>query len=470
MERILTSETPNKKGEQVTMAGWVHTRRDHGKIIFLDLRDRKGLIQVVITPDSKESYEIAQTIRPEWVVEIQGTIKERPDNLKNPNLPTGDIELVAETLTVLSEAKTLPLPIDTDGYEIGEETRLKYRYLDLRRERLQRNIHIRSEYVQAAREYLFSQDFTEIETPILTKSTPEGSRDFIVPSRIYPGKFYALPQSPQQYKQLLMVAGFEKYFQIARALRDEDPRADRGFEHSQIDLEMSFVNREQVMKLVEEMTVYALEKIGAKIAEKPFPVITYQEAMEKYGADKFDLRNEKEKKEGLLKFAWVVDFPFFEKDSEGEWTFTHNPFSSPINNEHEQWILEGKKIDQILTSQYDLVCNGLEVSGGSIRTHKSDVLQGIFKILGYNEKRIQQEFGHMLEAFEYGAPPHGGCAQGFERILMAYLNEDYLREVQAFPQTGQGRTSVMDAPSEVSEEQLEELGLRIESKKNEKKS
>ncbi|HCM36955.1 MAG: hypothetical protein A3J30_04170 [Candidatus Wildermuthbacteria bacterium RIFCSPLOWO2_02_FULL_47_9c] len=468
MERILTSQTQTKIGDRVRVAGWVATRRDHGKIVFFDLRDRGGLAQVVFSPEAPaEVLAKAGAVRPEWVVEIEGKVQKRPENLRNPSIATGDIEIAAEKLTVLSEAKPLPLPVDTDGYEIGEDTRLKYRYLDLRRERLQRNLTIRSRYVQACREYLFSQGFLEIETPLLTKSTPEGSRDFVVPSRVYPGKFYALPQSPQQYKQLLMVAGFERYFQTARALRDEDPRADRGAEHTQIDIEMSFVTREDVMKLVEEMTIFALEKIGARIAEKPFPVVTYQEAMKKYGADKFDLRSEKEKKEGILRLAWVVDFPFFEKATPPAkgWTFTHNPFSAPINDEHEQWLLKGKNIEQIITSQYDLVCNGLEVSGGSIRTHKPEALKAVFRVMGYKDPEIEDKFGHMLEAFQYGAPPHGGCAQGFERLLMAHLGEEYLREVQAFPQTGQGRTSVMDAPSELSEEQLRELHLRVQKEK-----
>ena len=470
MSRIITSETPKHIHQEVLISGWVQTRRDHGKIIFLDLRDRGGLIQVVVTPDNKEAYTAVQEIRSEWVISIQGTIQERPDKLKNPDLITGDIELAAKNITILSKAATLPLPIDTNGYDIDEDVRLQYRYLDLRRPRLQRNLKVRSRYVQAVREYLFSKEFTEIETPLLTKSTPEGSRDFVVPSRIYPGKFYALPQSPQQYKQLLMVGGFERYFQIARALRDEDPRADRGFEHSQVDLEMSFVTREEVMKLVEEMTIHALGAIGAKIAEQPFPVITYKEAMETYGADKFDLRTEEEKSQGVLKFAWVVDFPFFEKTVDGKWTFTHNPFSAPLNNEHEQWLLEGKNIDRILTSQYDLVCNGFEVSGGSIRSHKPEVLKAVFRVMGYADQEIQNSFGHMLEAFTYGAPPHGGCAQGLERILMTFLNEEYLREVQAFPQTGQGRISVMDAPGELSEDQLKELHLRVEKSTHTKKS
>src|SRR3989338_181787 len=463
MERTLTNQTQNSVGKQVKFLGWVQTRRDHGKIIFLDLRDSGGIVQLVCTPQEKEVYELAQTIRPEWVVEAEGEVKERPEAMRNSGIATGSVEIAVKKLLVLSQSQTLPFPIDTPGYDIDEEIRLKYRYVDLRRPRLQRNIKIRSEYVRAVREYLFSQGFLEIETPLLTKSTPEGSRDFVVPSRAQPGKFYALPQSPQQYKQLLMVAGFEKYFQIARALRDEDPRADRGFEHSQIDLEMSFVKMKDVMELVEGMTIHALEKIGGKIAKKPFPVFTYLEAMKQFGADKFDLRTEQEKEEGIMSFAWVTNFPFFEKDKTGKWTFTHNPFSAPLNEEHEAMLLEGKDIEKIITSQYDLVCNGLEVAGGSIRTHKPEVLEAVFKIMGYKEEEIKEQFGHMLEAFTFGAPPHGGCAQGFERLLMAYLKEEYLREVQAFPQTGQGRTSVMDAPSELSEDQLKELHLKVQN-------
>ena len=469
MQRILTSKIPEHIGKTVKLAGWINTRRDHGKIVFFDLRDRKGIVQVVVTPQQKELYELAQHVRAEWVVEIEGGVKERPKNMQNPDIPTGKVEVAVQKLTVLSQAEPMPFPIDNDGYEIEEETRLKYRYLDLRRPRLQKNLRIRSAYIQAAREYLFQQEFVEIETPMLTKSTPEGSRDFVVPSRLYPGKFFALPQSPQQYKQLLMTAGFERYFQIAKAIRDEDPRADRAFEHSQVDLEMSFVTKEEVMKLVEEMTVYAVEKIGAKIAKKPFPVLTYEEAMKKYGADKFDLRNEKEKKVGVLSFAWVIDFPFFEKTKDGNWTFTHNPFSAPINEKHEQWLLKGKNIDNIITSQYDLVCNGFEVAGGSLRTNKPEVLQAVFRVMGYQDKEIEEKFGHMLQAFRFGTPPHGGCAQGFERLLMAYLKEEYIREVQAFPQTGQGRTSVMEAPSELSLQQLKELHLEVRKKEPKKK-
>lgn len=453
MQRTLTTQTVKEIGKKVLIQGWVDSVRDHGKLTFIDIRDRKGKLQCVGTNLPKFTAES--------VVEIVGTMAKRPENLVNSNIETGTVELKIEKVVVLSASKELPLPIDTNGDEIEETVRLKYRYLDLRRQRLQRNLRARSRYIQAAREYLFGKDFVEIETPYLSQSTPEGSRDFIVPSRKYPGKFYALPQSPQQYKQLLMVAGFENYFQIARAFRDEDPRADRGFEHSQVDLETSFVAREDVMKLVEEMTIAGLTALNAKIAKKPFPIFTYREAMEKFGADKFDLRSDEEKKENVMSFAWVVDFPFFEKTEEGDWTFTHNPFSAPINEEHETWLLEGSNIEKIVTSQYDLVCNGLEVAGGSIRTHKPEVLKATYKAMGYSEERIQASVGHMLEAFEYGPPPHGGCAQGFERMLMALYGEEYIREIQAFPMTGRGRVAVMDAPSSVSTEQLKELGIKI---------
>ncbi len=461
MERTLALETTKKVGEKVILFGWVNSRRDHGKVVFIDLRDRSGLVQVVIRAFDRELHG-------EDVVRVEGKVAYRKKGNENPDLPTGSVEIVAEEIEVLAKSETPPFDVHSQGLDIEEALRLKYRYLDLRRPRLQRNLRVRSDYVQAAREYLFDQSFVEIETPLLTKSTPEGSRDFIVPSRIYPGKFYALPQAPQQYKQLLMTAGFERYFQVARALRDEDTRADRGFEHTQIDIEMSFVSPEDVMKTVEGMTLYALDKIGAKVAKKPFPVFTYKEVMKRFGSERFDLRSEKEKKDGVLSFAWVVEFPFFEKNKEGSWTFTHNPFSAPTDKAHEKLLLEKKRIGEIIASQYDLVCNGLEVAGGGIRSNKPEVLKSVFEVLGYEEEEIEEKFGHMVEAFRFGTPPHGGCAQGFERLLMAYLGEDYLREVQAFPMTGSGRTAVMDAPSEVSEKQLRELGIEVRKKRKKK--
>jgi len=466
MTRTLANETPQKIDSTVNLKGWVATRRDHGKIVFLDLRDRSGLVQIVaVTQELPEDVaESLKHVGQEDVVEITGLVKKRPEKLINPKLQTGIVEVELKHIEILSAARELPLPIDTDGYAVAEEVRLKYRYLDLRRERLQKNLRLRSRFVDLVRQFLFSQDFTEIETPLLTKSTPEGSRDFLVPSRLQPGSFYALPQSPQQYKQLLMVAGFERYFQIARCLRDEDPRADRGFEHTQIDIEMSFVKREDVMALDEALMTHVIEALGFKLQHKPFPVFSYAEAMRKFGADKFDLRTEVEKKAGVLAFAWVVDFPFFEKDKTGGWTFTHNPFSAP-KPEHKDWLLKKEHIGEILTSQYDLVCNGYEVGGGSIRSHEAIVLEKVFEVMGYKKSQIQAQFGHMLEAFGFGVPPHGGLAHGIERLLMTITNEPYLREVVAFPMTAGGRTSVMDAPSPVVTEQLVEVGLTLAKKK-----
>ena len=449
--RTMAAETIKKVGEEVILQGWIHSRRDHGKIMFLDLRDRTGLVQMV-------SHRDLADVGSEDVVEVLGLVKARPEGMVNQKIPTGSVEIEVKTINILGRAKTLPFPIDTDGLDINEDVRLKYRYLDLRRPRLQKNIRLRSKLVDLIRQYLFSQDFLEIETPLLTKSTPEGSRDFLVPSRTQPGKFYALPQSPQQYKQLLMVAGFERYFQIARCLRDEDLRADRGFEHTQVDIEMSFVNREDVMALDEAMMINVVEKLGYTIKQKPFPVFTYAEAMKKFGADKFDLRTEEDKKKGIMSYAWVVDFPFFEKMPEGDWTFTHNPFSAP-KPEHKEWLLKKEHIGDILTTQYDLVCNGYEIGGGSIRGHEREILEAVFEIMGYKKDKIQEQFGHMLEAFTFGAPPHGGLAHGIERLLMTLTGEPYLREVVAFPMTSGGKTSVMDAPSVVDKQQLIELGL-----------
>ncbi len=461
MERTPVLNVKDMAGQSVNLFGWVAGRRDHGKIIFIDLRDRSGVVQVVFTPSNKELYELASQLRAEWVLNIKGKVNTRPEKMVNPEIPTGKVEIEPAEMEILNKSETPPFPIDTSGEEIDEEARLKYRYLDLRRERLQKNIKLRSEFIDHVRQFLFKKGFLEIETPVLSAPTPEGSRDFVVPSRLNSGKFFALPQSPQQYKQLLMVAGFEKYFQIAKCFRDEDLRADRGFEHTQVDLEMSFVEQKDVMALDEEMITSVVEAMGYKIKEKPFPVFTYQEAMEKFGADKFDLRTEEDKTKGVLAYAWVKDFPFFEKTDDESWTFTHNPFSH-AKPEHIEMLLEGKNVGDILTTQYDLVCNGLEVGGGSIRAHKPEQLEAVFKIMGYSKEEIENQFGHMLTAFKYGAPPHGGIAHGVERNLMVLLGEVYLREVQAFPQTSSGRTSVMNAPSEISKKQLKELHLKAE--------
>lgn len=452
----MIGEVNTKVGEVVSLSGWINTRRDHGKIMFLDLRDRTGIVQVV------SNKTLADT-KPEDCVTITGIVKKRPEAMVNPKLTTGTVEVEAQTITILSKTSELPFPLDTDGREINEEIRLKYRYVDLRRNRMQKNIRLRSKVVDLMRQYLFKNEFTEIETPLLTKSTPEGARDFLVPSRLQLGNFYALPQSPQQYKQLLMVAGFERYFQIAKCLRDEDLRADRGFEHTQLDIEMSFVGREDVMKIIENMVIGIVETLGGTIKQKPFPVIAYKDAIAKYGADKFDLRSVEEKKKGIHAFAWVVDFPFFEKDKEGKWTYSHNPFSDP-KPEHKDAFLKGQ-VEGILTTQYDLVWNGYEAGGGSIRSTDPAILTKVFETIGHTKETIEKQFGHMLKAFSYGVPPHGGIAIGIERFMMCLTGETSIKDVQAFPQTSSGLTSVMDAPSPVDESQLRDLGLTILKKK-----
>ncbi len=456
--RIYIKDLKESVGKEVVIAGWVDVRRDQGKMVFFDMRDMTGKVQCVTLPVHPEAIIMAKEIRPEWVLEIKGLVKERND--KNA-VQGGGVEIEVLNIEVLNKAETLPFDITTDTSEINEETRLSYRYLDLRSDRMQKNIRMRSEFVKRVREFLFSKMFTEIETPLLTESTPEGSRDFVVPSRLNPGKFYALPQSPQQYKQLLMVGGMEKYFQIARALRDEDLRADRGFEHTQVDVEMSFVEMEDVMNLIEEMMTTVVESMGFVIKQKPFPRITYKESMEKYGADKFDMRTEEEKKDKkILAYAWVVNFPFFEKTDEGKWTFTHNPFSMPIP-EHIEFLMKGENIENILTTQYDLVCNGYESGGGSIRAHKPEILEATYKVMGYTKEEIEDRIGHMLEAFKYGVPSHGGIALGVERNLMNLTGETYLREVVSFPMTRGGKTAVMNAPKPLEEKQLKELGIKI---------
>lgn len=464
MSRILISELSGHIDQSVTIKGWVDVARHQSKMSFLNLRDRSGKIQCVAMQDVQVegAFELKE-IRPEWVLAFTGTVVKRPEKNVNPNMQNGDIEMQISKIALISRSETPPFDVSADTSGIDEDVRLKYRYLDLRSERMQKNIRTRSAFIQNAREFLFKEGFAEIETPLLTESTPEGSRDFVVPSRLNPGKFYALPQSPQQYKQLLMVGGMERYFQIARAIRDEDLRADRGFEHTQIDLEMSFVEMEDVMSTVEAMITQSVEKLGYKIKEKPFPRISYKDAMAKYGADKFDMRTEEDKANGVLAFAWVVNFPFFEKTDEGGWTFTHNPFSMPIP-EHVESLLKGENIGEILTTQYDLVCNGFETGGGSIRAHDPEILKATYRAMGNSEEETQEKVGHMLEAFKYGAPPHGGIAIGVERIAMTLANETQLREVQAFPMTRGGQTAVMNAPKELTKKQLNELGLELKKK------
>ncbi len=464
MERILISQTSTFAGQKVKVSGWVNVRRAHGKILFIDLRDRSGILQCVFLPNNKEAYDAAQDLRTEWVVELVGEVVKRPEKMVNDKIASGTVELSVEQLVILSKAQTLPFAVDTDGKEVSEELRMKYRYLDLRRERMKQNLIMRHRMISFMREFLSKKEFIEIETPILTKSTPEGARDFVVPSRLQEGKFFALPQSPQQYKQLFMVAGLEKYFQIARCFRDEDQRGDRQMEFTQLDLEMSFVDQQEVMNLMEGMFIALVETLypNKKIQQIPFPRISYKDAMEKYGIDRPDMREDKNDPD-LLAFCWVVDFPFFEKTDEGKWTFTHNPFSAP-KTEHAQNLMDKKDIGDILTTQYDIVLNGFEIGGGSIRNHTPEALEKVFEIMGYEPQEIKEKFGHMLEAFSFGAPPHGGIASGLDRVLNILQNEPNIREVIAFPKTGDGRDLMMQAPSEISDKQLTELHIEIAKK------
>ena len=463
--RTAIKDIPAQEGKGVELFGWVHGRRDHGKIIFIDLRDRSGRIQVVFTP----AIPKAPDLRLEYVVKIAGLAKKRPPNMVNPNEPNGEYEVEATALEILNPSKELPIPVDSDGGEISEEIRLKYRYLDLRRERMQRNLRLKHESSQFIRNYLTQKGFWEVETPILTKSTPEGARDFLVPSRLQPGKFYALPQSPQQYKQLLMVAGVEKYFQIARCFRDEDPRADRAYgEFTQLDLEMSFVGQEDILQLAEDLFTKLAAAVfpEKRVKQTPWPRLSHAEAKEKYGSDKPDLRENKNDPDELA-FAWVIDFPLFTEQTKEDFFYgsgsakfapSHHMFTAPHPDDVPLLDTDPTKVRGL---QHDMVLNGFEVGGGSVRIHRRDVQEKIFDLIGFSEAQKKQ-FEYFLNAFTYGVPPHGGIAPGLDRFLYAALGEKSIREMIAFPASSGGQAAVMDAPSVVSEEQLKELGLKIE--------
>ena len=456
MKRDLIFEAAKKTGSNVDIYGWVNTRRDHGKIIFLDIRDTSGVIQVVVTPKNEKAYKVANDLSSEDVVHLFGKVGSRPEKNVNPDLSTGKVEISAESIELISKAKELPLPIDEDGYNIEELVRYKYRYIDLRRKRLQENLRTRHKITKNIHTFLDNESFIEVETPYLSKTTPEGARDFIVPSRMQKGKFYALTQAPQQYKQLLMIAGIEKYYQIARAFRDEDLRADRQFEHTQIDIEMAFVERDDVLDLVERMVVEIVEKLGKKIEKKPFPKITYAESMSKYKTDKPNLNSSKDR----LAFVWVVDFPLLEKEKDSnKYTFSHNPFTAPYPEEIEK-LKKGKGLDNIKSLQYDLVCNGMEIGSGSIRITDINLQKMVLKLMGYTESTIEDQFGHLINAYSYGAPPHGGIALGLDRITALIAGEENIREVIAFPVSSSGQTSIMDAPDSVDPKILSDLGLK----------
>ena len=582
----------NHAGVKVTLAGWVDRRRDHGGLIFIDLRDREGIVQVVFNPEiSKTCHEIAGEMHNEYVVRVSGEVARRPPGTENPKLPTGEIEVIVHNTEILNPSKTPPFYINEDT-EVEEALRLKYRYLDLRRTRMKENLLLRYRVVKFMRDFLDAKGFIEVETPILIKSTPEGARDYLVPSRIHPGKFYALPQSPQQLKQLLMVAGVEKYFQIARCFRDEDTRADRQPEFTQLDLEMSFIDEEDILNLLEELFTAMVETIKPEMRMmKPFPRLSYADTMERFGTDKPDLRfgleirdlsdivaqsafsifrsaianggkvkgicapgcatytrsqlDELNKKvqalgvEGLvtmslgtsagslndltidmvksvaakfltlgqvkqmaerlgagmgdlllivagkpklvnvalgelrremgyrlkladsklLAFAFIVDFPLLEWNEEaGRWDSEHHPFTAPKD---EDVPLLDTAPEKVRGKHYDMVCNGCEIAGGSLRIYTSHLQRKVFRLMGYSDEEVEERFGHLLEAFDYGAPPHGGIAPGIDRIVMILAGEETIREVIAFPKNQNAVDLTFNAPSSVTDEQLAELHLRL---------
>ncbi|MBI3996430.1 MAG: aspartate--tRNA ligase [Candidatus Omnitrophica bacterium] len=447
--------TPDLIGHTVTLAGWLHRRRDHGGLSFFDLRDRSGLAQIVFNAkNNAELHSQAKAFGPEYVLAITGTVRARPKGTENPKLPSGMVEVSATGVTVLNEAQPPPFEID-DQSDVSEDIRMQWRYLDLRRPVNQQKLILRHRIVHTMRETLNGLGFLEIETPILTKSTPEGARDYLVPSRVNPGKFFALPQSPQLFKQLLMVAGLERYFQIARCFRDEDLRADRQPEFTQLDLELSFVTEEDVFAVIEQVVSRVFKDALDISLTTPFPRMTHREAAERHHSDKPDLHTDA----NLWAFCWVVDFPLFHWDAEGKrWDAEHHPFTAP--HPDDVALLETDP-GKVRARAYDLVLNGTELGSGSIRIHQRPMQQRIFKMLGLSEETVQERFGFLLQAFAYGAPPHGGFAIGLDRLVALATKSPSIRDVIAFPKTQKAVDPVTDAPSTVTPAQLKELGISV---------
>ncbi len=442
-------------GKKVKLCGWVDTIREHGKIIFIDLRDRYGKLQVVVSSDSKD-FEKAKKLTKESCISIEGEVRKRPKGTENTELPTGKIEVYISKIEVFNLCPPLPFDIHEKG--VSEDVRLRYRFLDLRGERMQKNIIKRNEILNAVRNFFYKEGFIEIETPVLAKSTPEGARDYLVPSRNFPGKFYALPQSPQLFKQISQVAGFDRYIQIARCFRDEDLRADRQPEFTQVDVEMSFIEQDDIINIIEKMLKYVFKEVLNYDIKIPFKRLSYEEAMKKYKNDKPDLKTAEEK----FAFCWVVDFPLFEyNEEEKKYNSVHHPFTMPNMEDFK------KNKEKARSLAYDVVLNGVEIGGGSIRIHNSEIQQQIFDVLKISKKESQEKFGFLLEALKFGAPPHGGIALGLDRIAQLMLDEESIREVLAFPKNKEARDIMLDSPSDVSEKQLKEIHIQLNLPKKE---
>jgi aspartyl-tRNA synthetase len=440
-------------GNEVTLAGWADSVRVQGRIGFVLLRDRYGITQCFINPKLVESCDLAN-IRKESVLQIKGEVKARPENQVRSEMATGEIELSATSVEILNPAAPLPLELD-ESVESNDDTRMKYRFLDFRTKRMQENIATRHKVAKAMRDWLDKNKFLEIETPFLAKSTPEGARDYLVPSRLSKGSFYALPQSPQLFKQLFMVGGFDRYAQVVKCFRDEDLRGDRQPEFTQVDIEMSFVDEEDVLEAIEGLIAHVFKEVKGIEIQLPLPRKSYKECMEKYDSDRPDLREEMETEWALF---WVTDFPMFEyNEDEKRWYAMHHPFTQP----RELDLMEKGELGKVYSKGYDLVLNGSEIAGGSIRNHRLDIQELIFKVLGIEKEEQEEKFGFLLEALKFGAPPHGGIAFGFDRLVALLCGEAHIRDVIAYPKNKDARDLMLDAPSSVYPAQLEELGLAL---------